>query len=239
MRFTRLNAMNRTRLEKFKQALRQRQPDMTVLGDQVHKAQNISAIMRTAEAAGIGTVHMIKPAMGHIVYHNTAGGIGRFTEQVLHNTIEEGFTALRQQGFALYAAHWSERAIGYRNADYTRPFALVMGAEKLGLSDYAAHHADQHISIPMMGLVESYNVSVAAGIILQEAMRQRLEAGMYQRPREEDEHFQRTIFEWAQPGMARYCQTHQLPYPPLDEDGDIIPPDDERYRSPVLKPSSN
>src|SRR5690625_7810443 len=90
---------------------------------------------------------MVKPQRGHLVYHNTAGGSGRFTEQVLHNTIEEGMAHLRGLGFKLYAAHVSERARPYRELDYTRPFALVMGAEKNGLSDYALEQADEHLMI--------------------------------------------------------------------------------------------
>lgn len=224
--------MSRARFEKFKQVLRQRQPDMTVLTDQVHKAQNISAILRSAEAVGIPKIHMVKPQRGHLVYHNTAGGSGRFTEQVLHNTIEEGMAHLRAQGFKLYAAHVSERARPYRELDYTRPFALVMGAEKNGLSDYALEQADEHLMIPMAGMVASYNVSVAAGIVLQEAMHQRQQAGLYARAVPEDDAFQRTLFRWAQPAMAAYCDKHDLPYPALDEDGDLIPPKNSAYRTP-------
>jgi|SRR5690554_1058738 len=230
------SSMSRERFTKFIRVLQQRQPDMTVLTDKVHKGQNISAIMRTAEAAGIGELHMVKPERGHIVYHNTAGGIGRFTQQRVHNDIEDGFGHLRKRGFALVAAHWSDRAIHYREFDYTQPFALVMGAEKHGLSDYAAREADAHVSIPIMGLVESYNVSVAAGIILQEAIHQRQQAGFYVRGCPEDEQYRQTLFEWLQPAMARYCKQHKLPYPELDEDGDLIPPDSIAYRRPKDSP---
>ncbi|MDO3387840.1 tRNA (guanosine(18)-2'-O)-methyltransferase TrmH [Gilvimarinus sp. SDUM040013] len=224
--------MSRERFEKFKQVLKTRQQDMTVLTDKVHKAQNISAILRTAEAAGIGTIHMVKPERGHLVYHNTAGGIGRFTDQIVHDSIEKGMASIKEQGMALYAAHWSDRAIDYRQADYTRPFALVMGAEKHGLSDYAAREADQHVTIPIVGLVESYNVSVAAAIILQEAMQQRQQAGFYERDFIQDEVYHTTLFEWMHPKMVKYCKAHNLPYPDIDEDGDIIPPADSRYRRP-------
>jgi tRNA (guanosine-2'-O-)-methyltransferase len=230
--WSRENIMSRSRFEKFKQVLRQRQSDMTVLTDQVHKAQNISAILRSADAVGIPEIHMVKPERGHLVYHNTAGGSGRFTSRVIHNSIEEGMAHLHARGFLLYAAHASERARHYRELDYTQPFALVMGAEKHGLSDYALANANEHLTIPMIGMVESYNVSVAAGIVLQEAMYQRQQAGLYERETPEDETFQRTLFRWAQPTMAAYCDRHGLPYPDLDEDGDLIPPTDPAYRAP-------
>lgn len=222
--------MSRSRFEKFKQVLRHRQPDMTVLTDQVHKAVNISAIVRTADAVGIPEVHMVKPFRGHLVYHNTAGGSGRFISTQVHPDIETAIDTVRGQGFKLYAAHWSERAIPYREADYTQPFALVMGAEKRGLGEVAIEAADEHLTIPMIGMVESYNVSVAAAIILQEAMHQRQAAGLYERLQPEDEHYLRTLFHWAQPKMAAYCDRHGLPYPELDEDGDLVPPADAAYR---------
>lgn len=222
--------MSRSRFDKFKQVLLHRQPDMTVLTDQVHKAQNISAILRTADAVGIPEIHMVQPVRGRLVYHNTAGGSGRFVQTRVHSTIEEALAQVRAQGFKLYAAEWSERALCYKAVDYTQPFALLMGAEKYGLSDTASQAADEHLTIPMIGMVESYNVSVAAAIILQEAMQQRLEAGLYKRQAKQDEEFKKTLFRWAQPKMAAYCDRHALPYPELDEDGDIIPPQDPQYR---------
>lgn len=224
--------MTQRRFEKLQQVLQRRQPDMTLLTDQVHKAQNVSAILRTADAVGIAEVHMVRPDRGRTVYPHTAGGSARFTSVVLHDSIREGVAELRRRGFSLYAAHWSDRAINYRDADFTRPFALVVGAEKYGLSDYAAEQADAHLTIPIVGMVASYNVSVAAAIILQEAMQQRLAAGLYQRRPPEDECYRQTLFRWAQPAMAHYCDRHGLPYPELDEDGDVIPPRDLRYRCP-------
>lgn len=225
--------MSRSRFHKFKTVLQQRQPDMALVTDQVHKAQNISAMLRTADAVGITTVHMVQPARGRLVYHHTAGGSSRFVTSIGHPSIEAALQAARDQGLKLYAAQWSDRAISYRDADYTQPFALVMGAEKYGLSETASAAADVHLTIPMMGMVESYNVSVAAAIILQEALHQRQAAGHYQRPVAEDEHYHRTLFRWAQPKMARYCDQRGLPYPDLDEEGDMIPPTDAAYRGRV------
>lgn len=225
--------MSRSRFEKFKQVLRQRQHDMTLLTDEVHKAQNVSAVLRSADAVGIPQIHMVQPERGRLVYPHTAGGSSRFTGVTLHPDIKTGMDTLRARGMALYAAHWSERAIHYRDADFTRPFALIMGAEKKGLSDYAAEHADEHLTIPIIGMVESYNVSVAAGIILQEALHQRQAKGMYEQDLDEQDPAVRDIlFRWMHPQMVRYCERFNLPFPEMDDDGDIIPPADPAYRSP-------
>lgn len=226
--------MSRARYEKFKQVLSQRQHDMTLLTDQVHKAQNISAILRTADAVGIPEIHMVQPSYGHLLYHNTAGGSGRFTGNRIYPDIQSSIAELKNRGMHLYAAHWSERAIHYRQADYTKPFALIMGAEKNGLSDYATEQADDHVTIPIIGMVSSYNVSVAAAILLQEAMHQRQQAGFYNNKTldENDPAIKDILFRWMHPKLVNYCEKHRLPFPELDDDGDIIPPEDPRYRQP-------
>ena len=82
--------------------------------------------------------------------------------------------------------------------------------------------ASHVISIPMMGMVDSLNVSVAAALILFEAQRQRREAGLYEASRLDKDLYQQTLFEWAQPVMARFYQRKKIPYPDLQDDGQII-----------------
>lgn len=219
------------RFEKFKSVLAKRQVDMTILTDRVHKSQNISAIMRTADAVGIPEIHMVKPARGRLVYHHTAGGVSRTVGVSVYDEIERGCQALKDRGYLLVAAQWSERSVNYREVDYRQPFALVLGAEKYGLSEQASKMADVHVTVPMVGICESLNVSVASGIILQEALHQRTKAGRYDKPFEETEENIATLFRWLHPKMAAFCDAKGLPYPALDEDGDIIPPESPDYRT--------
>jgi tRNA (guanosine-2'-O-)-methyltransferase len=97
-----------------------------------------------------------------------------------------------------------------------------MGTEKAGISEAAMTLADGHIIIPMVGMVQSLNVSVAAAVILFEAQRQRSQAGMYDQCRLTDEQYQQCLFEWCYPDIATKYQEEQKPYPPLDEEGQII-----------------
>ncbi len=84
---------------------------------------------------------------------------------------------LKDSGFNVVAV--SEKAeINYTTADYTRPTALVMGAEDTGISPEVLRQCDQFVSIPMFGHIGSLNVSVAAGVLIYEVVRQRLEANM-------------------------------------------------------------
>lgn len=222
--------MPQERYHKFQQVLNHRQTEMTVLTDKVHKSQNVSAILRTADAVGIPAIHMVKPERGRLIYHHTAGGSSRFVEVIAHETLAAGIAQLRADGMALYAAHWSDRAINYREADYTRPFALILGAEKYGISDEAAEAADEHLTIPMVGACESLNVSVASGIILQEALHQRTKTGAYEQPTPQDDAYRDTLFRWLHPKMAAFCDARTLPYPKMDNDGDMIPPEGPEYR---------
>ncbi len=92
------------------------------------------------------------------------------------------------------AANLCEGAIDYWQLDFTRPTAIVLGAEVKGVSDFSANAADQNVILPMVGMVESYNVSVACALIFAEAQQQREEAGFYQARRLSDEAFELRFF---------------------------------------------
>ena len=121
------------------------------------------------------------------------------------------------------AAHLSEQAVDFRQVDYTEPCVIIMGTEKLGISEEVAEIADEHIVVPMLGLGQSLNVSVATAVILYEAQRQRWEKGCYERGTTIDpETYRTTLFEWMQPKLTRYCKQKGIPYPNIDEDGDVV-----------------
>lgn len=128
---------------------------------------------------------------------------------------------LKNDIYQIVAADISSLTVDYRDIDYTRPTALLLGAEKFGLSKAAREHVDQFISIPMQAMVESFNVSVACAIILAEAHKQRESRRLYSSRQISDECFRETIFKWTHPLVARYCQNHSLTYPDLDDQGDV------------------
>ena len=214
--------MTPERFARLKQALERRQPDLTVLADGVHKPHNVSAILRTCDAVGIHRLHAVSPEGPIRRHHMMAGGAKRWVEIKTHASVEDATTTLRADGWRLAAAHAEHGALDYRDVDYTRRIAIIFGAELCGPSEQALEHADFSIRIPMHGLVESLNVSVAAAVILFEAERQRREAGLYDRSRLDPEEFERTLFEWAYPDIARRCREKGLTYPPLADDGALL-----------------
>ncbi len=219
--------MTPERFNKIRRVLEQRQPDLTVLADGVHKAQNLSAMLRTCDAVGIHRMHLVAaPGQKTGIWKRSAGGSARWVRLKRHPESGDAVSALKQAGFALYAAHLDERATDYQDVDYTRPCAIVMGAEKYGVSEAVKQACDATITIPMFGMVESYNVSVATALILAEARRQRTRAGLYDTRRLSDVDYHETLFEWCQPRLALYCRERGLAYPPLDATGDVLEPSD-------------
>jgi tRNA (guanosine-2'-O-)-methyltransferase len=90
------------------------------------------------------------------------------------------------------------------------------------VGDGAADAADANIVIPMFGMVQSLNVSVAAATILFEAQRQRLAAGMYGTPQLSPDELRDRAFEWAYPDLSAACRERNAPYPPLDDAGQLL-----------------
>lgn len=210
------------RYHRLKQVLEQRQPDLTILTEDVHKPHNLSAIIRTCDAVGILEVHSINITDELPTFSQVSQGSDKWVFLKSHANIVSATHYLKQKQFKLYAAHFSTQSIDYRHIDYTQPTAILLGAEKWGVSEEAAQLADGHIMIPMLGMVQSLNVSVAAAVILFEAQRQRLAKNMYQKTRLEPERFNKILFEWSYPEIAQMYQEKNEPYPLLGDDGEIL-----------------
>ena len=215
--------MTPARFAKIKTVLRCRQTSLTLVTDGVHKTQNLSAILRTADAAGLNKIHVaLADTEQYQLHRRASGGAGRWVDVDIHNSSEQAVMQLRNDGFTICAAHLSDQAVNYRDYDFCQPTAIVMGAEKPGISMAIAAEADHHLIIPMFGMVESYNVSVAAAVILNEAVQQRIENDLYNHTQLDPEIFNQKLFRWSYPKLADFCDSNNIPYPALDEDGGII-----------------
>lgn len=222
--------MTPERYRRLRATLDRRQPDLSVIMDGVHKPHNIAAIVRTCDAVGITDVHAVLPENRARTPAGTAMGSQRWVRIHQRASGLAAIEAARARGMQVLAAHLSETARPYREIDFTRPTALLLGTEKFGVSAEAAAAVDGHVIIPMMGMVESFNVSVAAAIILSEACEQRRAAGFYDRPRLDDERYAELLFRWAHPRIAAHCERFGVPFPALDEDGDIANPKAFNYQ---------
>jgi len=220
--------MNEQRFARIREMLAARQHDLTVCMEQVHKPHNVSAVIRTADAVGVHEVHAVWPGSRMRTMASAAAGSNSWVQVKTHPTIVEAVAHLKSQGMQILATHLSDKAVDFREIDYTRPTCVLMGQEKTGITQQALELADKDIVIPMVGMVQSLNVSVASALILYEAQRQRQNAGMYQRQQSQLPYSeqQRLLFEGGYPVLARVAKHKGLPYPQIDEAGDVIADDD-------------
>jgi tRNA (guanosine-2'-O-)-methyltransferase len=214
--------MTPERFARITSMLNRRQPDLTVFMEQVHMQHNLAAIVRTADAMGINNVHATWDIDTTRISRNVASGSQKWVKLHSHETTQDAIATLREQGLQVIATNLSDSAIDFRKVDYTKPTAIIMGQEKFGISEEALALADQHVVIPMVGMCQSLNVSVASALIMYEAQRQREIAGMYDqtcRLSQEEQH--KILFEGGHPIYRQLCREKSLPYPPLDEQGQI------------------
>ncbi|GAA4345623.1 tRNA (guanosine(18)-2'-O)-methyltransferase TrmH [Kangiella taiwanensis] len=222
-----------SRYDKIIELLSNRQPDLTVFMDEVHKPHNLAAIVRTADAVGIGHVHAVFPEGVSYSGHHTSSGSKRWVTTHKHADLASGIAEVKNQGMQVLAAHFSDRAVDFRSIDYTKPTCILVGSELVGVSDEAADLADEHVIIPMVGMVQSLNVSVASALILYEAQRQRAEAEMYGELKVPQEEVDYILFNALHPTIKKYCDKHKMRYPKLDERGDIDDPEWDELRRQI------
>ncbi len=143
--------------------------------DGITDVRNFGAIARTCECAGVDAI--VIPERGSVgvggdAVKTSAGALNYIPVCRERNTLS-AVRFLKDNGYRVVAV--SEKAdINYTCADYSVPVALVMGAEDVGISPEVLRECDLFVSIPMFGNIGSLNVSVAAGVLMYEVVRQRL-----------------------------------------------------------------
>ncbi len=218
--------MTPERLQRITEMLDKRQPELTVCMEGVHKTHNLAAVVRSCDAVGVSDVHAVWKNAQMQVRGGSAAGSQNWVKVHNYSKTEAAIAALKKQNMQVLVTNLSSTAVDFREIDYTKPTAIILGQEKFGASETALALADQDIVIPMVGMVQSLNVSVACSVVLYEAQRQRQLAGMYEQPRISEERRQQVLFEGGHPIFAEACQRKGLPYPKIDQDGQIIASDE-------------
>ncbi len=202
MRKHTLETITDKRRQRFETVIRRRQTSLTIVLENVWDPHNVSAILRSADAVGIHTVHLLYTVEDppNLLKHGkqSSASAKKWLETVVHSDVDACFSSLRAKGFSIYASHLTREAVGLHSIDFTKPTAIILGNENRGVSDEACERADGVYFIPMMGMVESLNVSVAAAVSLYEALRQRNAAGLYDTPELGETGVLETLRNWAQ-----------------------------------------
>ena len=185
------------RIAKVDRVLSLRQPDLRVVLEGVTIAHNASAVIRTCDAAGVLHLDLISPNP-ELVRFNKAitTRADKWLEISVHGTAAECFGPLKRAGYTVVATHLQKESVPYTEIDYTRPMALVFGSEAEGISKDSLAFADKVVRIPMLGMVQSLNLSVSVAVILYEALRQRAAKGFLDKARLQSEEFERLKKKW-------------------------------------------
>lgn len=193
------NTKTEKRLEKITRVVSSRQHSLTVVMENIHDPHNVSAIFRTCDAVGIPKVNLIYnfesfPKIGK----KSSASAFKWVEKDKYKSVESCYQELKNQGFKIFASSLTDHSKSLYELNLTQKAAIVVGNEHRGVSDEAAKFADEVFLIPQYGMVQSLNVSVATAVILYEAMRQRLEKGMYSKSELDKETLENIIDSWCE-----------------------------------------
>jgi TrmH family RNA methyltransferase len=149
------------------------EPALLMVMESLEKPGNLGAILRTADATALDAV-LVCDERADIYSPNVvrASRGALFSVPVVEISSQEGMDFVRERGIRVVAAN-PNAGIDYQQADLSGSVAIALGTEDAGLSDFWLRKADVQVRIPMRGRVNSLNVSVAAALLLYEALRQR------------------------------------------------------------------
>ncbi|CAN5566754.1 RNA methyltransferase [soil metagenome] len=179
--------------------LARRQPDVSIVLEDIHDPHNVSAVLRSCDATGVSNVHLVydvdePPELSTGV----AAGTQRWLSVEHAPEIASCYDALREKHQTIYATTLAGEARDLYELDLTQSCAFVFGNENRGLSASAIELADASVRIPMMGMAESLNISVACAVTLFEMMRQRRAAGMFDQPANDARQLLATLEQWLE-----------------------------------------
>lgn len=187
------------RLEKIRTVLSNRQPDLTLVLENINDPHNLSACLRSCDAVGIMDVCLVyygKQQMPKLSRTSSASA-KKWVDTRLFYSIEACYQALRNEGKKIYTTHMSKDSVSLYSLKLNEPCALVFGNEHEGVSDTAHTLADGNFLIPQVGMIQSLNISVACAVSLYEAFRQRSEAGMYIKQLLSEDRMESLVKDWA------------------------------------------
>jgi len=167
-----LSFLTDNRKATFEKVLAQRTRHLTVVLEDIYQKHNTSAVVRNCDIFGIQDLHIIENKYNSYVSNQVAKGAQKWIDfheynQHEYNT-ERCINTLREKGYQIIATTPHNDSCLLQEFDITKKSALVFGVEKEGISDYIMKEADGCLKIPMVGFTESFNISVAVAIILQD-----------------------------------------------------------------------
>lgn len=185
------------RVARMAEVLAQRQDDLTLVLANIHDSHNVSAVYRSCDAFGVNRVHLYYTTTAFpVLGRKTSASARKWVETRRFSDADELFESLG--GYQIIATCFAPDAKPLREWDFLKPTAIILGNEHSGVDDELLARASGKLYIPMRGMIQSLNVSVAAAVILAEAARQREEAGFYAGGRIPEAEYRRRLAEWLE-----------------------------------------
>jgi tRNA (guanosine-2'-O-)-methyltransferase len=186
------------RLNKISEVVKSRQHSLRIVLENIHDPHNVSAILRTCDAVGVPKVSLLYnlekfPRIGK----KSSASARKWVDVEKFSSVNECYESLKREGYSIYTSSISIDAVDLYKLDFKKKIAIVFGNEHRGVSDDALNLADKKFKIPMYGMVQSLNVSVAAAIVLYEALRQRQKKGLYKQSELDQQQQDLLIEVWA------------------------------------------
>lgn len=208
--------MQASREQKIRTVIRQSQPDLTVVLENIFDPLNISAVLRSCDAVGVREVFVVYTRKyldkrGLVLGKRASGGTFKWIDVYYFEELEECFRRVKERyGRILATLPPGDEVPSLYDHDLSGPTALLFGNEDEGISPEALALADGSFTIPQAGFAESLNISVACAVTLFEAKRQRREKGHYDDHPKLTAEQQELLFErWK--SMLKSDKNHQKP----------------------------
>ena len=175
--------MTPEREERLRTVIQNRQPDLTVVLENVFDPHNISAVMRTCDAVGIQDIYVLNTKISRHKKWGAKSSSSAAKWLTIHEYSDASvcFAELRKKFPVILTTHLSSKAVSLFEIDFTNPVALVFGNEHDGVGEEIRSLADGNFVIPQVGMIRSLNISVACAVSLYEAFRQKQAASHYKK----------------------------------------------------------
>ncbi len=194
--------MTPQRYNRLTSVLNHRQPNLTVVLENVFDPHNVSAVMRTCDAVGIQDVYILNnriPPHKKWGYKSSSTAAEWLTVHQFSDA-EWCFREIRNKYEKIYTSFLGTKSSGLYEMNLTESIALVFGNETFGVSDEIRKYSDGDFIIPQVGIIKSLNISVACAVTLYEAFRQKNDKGHYGNARLDEEEMHVLKQKWGLPG---------------------------------------
>lgn len=177
--------MTPERFDRLTEVLNHRQPDLTIILENVFDPHNISAVMRTCDAVGIQEIFVLTTKIARHEKWGSRSSSSAAKWLTVHqfDNLDLCMDAVRSRYKKIFTTHLATDAVDMYSINFCEPVALVFGNEHSGCSEEIIAKADGNFLIPQVGIIQSLNISVACAVTIYEAFRQKRNAGHYNEPR--------------------------------------------------------